>query len=199
MIAVITGDIVNSKKGNDQSWLKTLKGCLSTFGQQPEDWDVFRGDSFQLAITSDKAFLASIYIKAALKALKLYDVRIAIGIGEQSSPSNMVKEANGQAFYRSGEAFEILKKQRLIIKTSNTDWDKKLNLMFRLALLTANQWSPVVANTIKVVIENNEKSQNEIAQLLGKSQSVISETLKRGGYEEIMDLNNYFKQQISTI
>jgi hypothetical protein len=111
----------------------------------------------------------------------------------------MVKEASGQAFYRSGEAFEILKKQRLIIKTRNKDWDKKINLMFKLALLTANQWSPVVANTIKLVIENSDKSQNEIAQLLDKSQSVISATLKRGGYEEMLELNNYYENQISTI
>lgn len=199
MIAVITGDIVNSKQGDSHKWSTALKGCLSKFGEQPKDWDIFRGDSFQLAIPSDKAFIASIYIKASLKALKFYDVHMAIGIGEQSSLSNMVKEANGQAFYRSGEAFETLKKQRLLIKTSNTDSDKRLNLMFKLALLTANQWSPVVAKTIKLVIENNDKSQYEIAQLMCKSQSVISETLKRGGYEEIMDLNNYYQQQISTL
>ena len=46
------------------------------------------------------------------------------------------------------------------------------------------------------MIENPEKNQNDIALLLGKSQSTISEALKRGGYEEIMQLNAFYKEQI---
>lgn len=199
MIAVITGDIVNSKKGESKIWLQTLKKCLSTFGTQPKDWDIYRGDSFQLAISPEKAFTASILIKSSLKSLKLYDVRIAIGLGEASDGSERITEANGTAFYRSGEAFELLKKQRLIIKTSDEEWDKKMNLMFKLALLTANQWSPVVSNTIQSILENNDKTQTEVAQLLNKSQSLISETLKRGGFEEISELDQYYQQEISTL
>ncbi len=199
MIAVLTGDIINSKQGIVSEWLTPLKDCLSLYGEQPTDWEIFRGDSFQLALSPNEALKAAIHLKSALKISKPHDVRIAIGIGKTGHEASHITEANGPAYNYSGEAFELLKKQAFTIKTSNEQWDVQMNLMFKLALLTANQWSPVVANVVKTAIENNGKSQQEIAKLLGKSQSVISETLARGGYEEIMELNEFFKQQITAI
>ena len=199
MVAVITGDIIASKQGEKAVWHEQLQSGLSKFGQQPHDWDIYRGDSFQLAVAADQAFYACLYLKACLRALKLYDVRIAIGIAEQKAYSGMVKEADGPAFYRSGEAFDAIKKQRLVIKTTQPNWDEKMNLMFKLAMLTADQWSPVVAETIKITLENLDKSQVELAALLQKSQSVISETLKRGGFDEMLALDRYFRKEISTL
>lgn len=199
MIAVITGDIVNSKQGAVDKWLSPLKNCLNNYGKQPIDWEIFRGDSFQLALASEKAFIAAIHLKATIKTSKLHDIRIAIGIGQLEYESGRVSEANGSAFYSSGEAFELLKKQRLVIQSKNSEWDNKINLMFRLALLTANHWSPIVAETVKTAIENPQLSQMELAQLLGKSQSVTSETLKRAGFDEMMALNHYFQNEISTL
>jgi predicted XRE-type DNA-binding protein len=68
--------------------------------------------------------------------------------------------------------------------------------MLSLALLSANNWSSTVSEVIKKTIENANTKQKEIAQLLNKSQSGISEALKRGGFEEIMSLNNYYEKQL---
>ncbi|MFT4741166.1 MAG: CRISPR/Cas system CSM-associated protein Csm2 small subunit [Marivirga sp.] len=199
MIAVLTGDIINSKQGEVRQWLPTLKACLAKYGDQPASWEIFRGDSFQLALEPKKALIAALHLKSSIKTSKLHDIRIAIGIGKTDHYAHSITESNGTAYNYSGEAFDLLKKQSLAIRTSNKPWDKKMNLLFKLALLSANQWSPIVAMVIKTAIENSEKSQKEIAQLLGKSQSVISETFKRGGYEEMTELNHYFQQQISSL
>ena len=71
--------------------------------------------------------------------------------------------------------------------------------MLSLSLLTANNWSSTVAKVIKTSLENPEKNQKKIAQLLLKSQSGVSEALKRGGFEEIMLMNNFYKLQISKL
>jgi len=199
MIAVITGDIINSKQGKVDEWLVPLKNALLRYGQSPIDWEIFRGDSFQLALKPAQAFGAATHIKSVIKISKQHDVRLAIGIGEVTHHSSQITEANGTAYSHSGEAFALLKKQALAIKTSNNEWDKGMNLMFKLALLAADHWSPVVANVIRTALENNEKSQQELAQMLGRSQSVISATLSRGGYDEIMELNQYYQQQISVV
>ncbi|WP_336129100.1 SatD family protein [Mesoflavibacter sp. CH_XMU1422-2] len=196
MIAVLTGDIINSRQGQTSLWLNQLKSTLNLYGQTPKDWEIFRGDSFQLKTNPENALYIALHIKAVIKQVKPYDVRIAIGLGEQSYNSKTISESNGTAFVNSGEGFESLKKQTLTVVSENKKWDNTINIMINLALLTANSWSNTVAKVISTVIENPEKNQNEIALLLGKSQSTISEALKRGGYEEIMQLNAFYKEQI---
>ncbi|MBB3122981.1 putative transcriptional regulator [Mesoflavibacter sabulilitoris] len=196
MIAVLTGDIINSRQGQTSLWLNQLKSTLNLYGQTPKDWEIFRGDSFQLKTNPENALRIALHIKAVIKQVKPYDVRIAIGLGEQSYNSKTISESNGTAFVNSGEGFESLKKQTLTVVSENKKWDNTINIMINLALLTANSWSNTVAKVISTVIENPEKNQNDIALLLGKSQSTISEALKRGGYEEIMQLNAFYKEQI---
>lgn len=196
MIAVLTGDIINSRQGQTSLWLNQLKSTLNLYGQTPKDWEIFRGDSFQLKTNPENALRIALHIKAVIKQVKPYDVRIAIGLGEQSYDSKTISESNGSAFVNSGEGFESLKKQTLTVVSENKKWDNTINIMINLALLTANSWSNTVAKVISTVIENPEKNQNDIALLLGKSQSTISEALKRGGYEEIMQLNAFYKEQI---
>lgn len=196
MIAVLTGDIINSRQGQTSLWLNQLKSTLNLYGQTPKDWEIFRGDSFQLKTNPENALRIALHIKAVIKQVKPYDVRIAIGLGEQSYDSKTISESNGTAYVNSGEGFESLKKQTLTVVSENKKWDNTINIMINLALLTANSWSNTVAKVISTVIENPEKNQNDIALLLGKSQSTISEALKRGGYEEIMQLNAFYKEQI---
>jgi|TARA_B110000116_G_scaffold260489_1_gene263665 predicted XRE-type DNA-binding protein len=196
MIAIITGDIINSRKGEVQTWLPVLKKVLNQYGQEPSDWEIFRGDSFQLSIAPKNAILAAFHIKSAIKQTKTQDVRMGIGIGKIKYNSNKTTESNGSAYIRSGECFESLKKQTLAIKSDNSELDTILNIMLSLALLSANNWSSTVSEVIKKTIENANTKQKEIAQLLNKSQSGISEALKRGGFEEIMSLNNYYEKQL---
>ncbi len=194
-IAVITGDVINSREGNAQSWLKDLKAVLKQYGSTPGDWEIVRGDSFQLRIPPRLALLAAFHIKAGVRQNPLYDVRLAIGIGEESHRSKRISESNGSAYVRSGEAFETLRKNTLMVNSGNAKKDEVLQLLLRLAQLTANQWKSTSSQVIKTVIEHPDKNQSEIAELLQKSQSSISEALNRGGFDEITQLNRYFEDQ----
>lgn len=199
MIAVITGDIVNSRKGLVESWINPLKETLNKYGNEPKSWEIYRGDSFQMSLDLDKALLAAIHIKSTIKETKEYDVKMAIGIGEEKYSSDKITESNGTAYVHSGECFEELKKYSLGIKSHNPNFDDTINLMLKLALLTIDNWSSVVSKVIKTVIENPEKNQKHLANLLNRSQSNISEALKRGGYEEIMNMNEFYERNISRL
>lgn len=199
MIAVITGDIVNSRKGLVESWINPLKETLDKYGNEPKSWEIYRGDSFQMSLDLDKALLAAIHIKSTIKETKEYDVKMAIGIGEEKYSSDKITESNGTAYVHSGECFEELKKYSLGIKSHNPNFDDTINLMLKLALLTIDNWSSVVSKVIKTVIENPEKNQKHLANLLNRSQSNISEALKRGGYEEIMNMNEFYERNISRL
>ncbi|MDH5597876.1 MAG: SatD family protein [Cyclobacteriaceae bacterium] len=199
MVAILTGDIINSRKGEVIDWIDRLKNVLNHYGSTPQKWEIFRGDSFQLMTEPNEALLAAIHIKAVIKQTKFQDVRIAIGIGKETYTANRISESNGDAYMKSGEMFERLKKQTLAIKTESPILDEPINLMLSLALLTANNWSSTVAEIIRTYLENPNNHQKDIAQILNKSQSSISEALKRGGYEEIINLNNYYKDQIKSL
>lgn len=196
MIAVITGDIVSSRTRPQRLWLPNLKGVLSQYGAEGKTWEVYRGDSFQIAVKAQVALRLALHIKAAIRQKPGLDVRMGIGIGKQSSKIVKITEASGEAFVKSGQCFDSLKKQNLAILSGETELDSSLNVMFSLALLTMNDWSVAVSKVIVKCLENPGLNQMDIAKKMKKSQSTVSEALKRGGYDEVMNMELYFQLQM---
>ena len=197
MDAVITGDIINSRKLSAKEWMPKLKHALNKYGNEPKDWEIYRGDSFQLKTAPENALQATIFIKSTIKQFKKIEVRTAIGIGDTTYQSDTITESSGSAYINSGTTFENLKKQTLAIKTPWEEFDESLNLMFELASLTMDNWTPTSSLIIKTAIEADQNvNQKELATILDKKQSNISAGLKRGGYYEIQKLLNHYKKEI---
>lgn len=196
MLAILTGDIINSRKYKTGIWLDRLKDVLSYYGKEPEDWEIFRGDSFQLKVAKESALKAALVIKAFIKQDRGLDVRIAIGIGEIEYKAPKITESTGTAFIYSGQCFDNLKKYSMAIKTPFAEFDEEINLYIILALLTINSWTPNMAKIVAVSILHENLSQKEIAQMLNKSQSSISESKKRAGYEEIMKMEKRYRKLV---
>lgn len=199
MTSIITGDIINSKSSEPKKWLDLLKAVLNQYGEQPAQWEVFRGDSFQLETKPENALKAAILIKSSIKQFKNIDVRIAIGLGEKTYASHKITESNGTAFINSGECFDALKKTTLAIKSPFNSFDTQINMMFELALLTINNWTSTSAKLIKTALEHPELTQVELAKHFNTTQSNISKGLKRGGFDEISKLLNYYNAQVKTL
>lgn len=200
MEAIITGDLMNSRLVDPNEWMPALKKVLKQYGKEPKNWEIFRGDSFQLNTKPEDALMAAILIKAEIKQWKDLDVRIGIGIGEITYQAAKITESNGTAFLNSGACFEELKKQTLAIKSPNKDLDETLNLMIELASLTIDRWTETAAKLIKIKIENPTLNQKDLANMLNKTaQGTISEGLKRGGYDEIQKLLDYYKLKINEL
>ncbi|RFC55238.1 SatD family protein [Brumimicrobium aurantiacum] len=199
MEAIITGDIVNSRAIEAKVWISKLKECLSLFGNEPGQWEIYRGDSFQLKVEPKKALLAAVLLKAQIKQFKALDIRMAIGIGEVNYEAEKITESNGDAFLRSGECFEQLKKDLLKMKSPDKNFDKTMNVMFSLAGISMNSWTPLSSKIIQLSLKNPNMTQSEMAKLLDKSQSNISIALKRGGFDEIQRLLNYYKEEIQKL
>ena len=131
MTSVITGDIIGSRQQKSEHWVEDLKKILAPFGKTPNQWEVYRGDEFQIEINNpEDALLAAILVKAHLRAIKS-DARMSIGFGDKTHNAERISESNGSAFINSGELFETLKKQKvtLALRTGDIDFDEKLNLM----------------------------------------------------------------------
>ena len=201
MTSIITGDIINSRRVTDQqAWLTPLKKVLSFYGKSPKTWEIFRGDSFQLEVDSpSQSFLVALKIKAAIRSVKGLDVRMAIGIGKKTYVAARISESNGEAFVNSGEQFEELKKikQRLAIKTPWPGTDRKLNLMISLASIAMDNWSPGSAQLIDLSLRYRDLSQKELGKKIKRTQSSVSERQTRAHFEEILELEKYFREHIT--
>lgn len=202
LISVITGDIIQSRKTANPQWLPKLKKTLSFEGKSPRIWQVYRGDSFQVEVRDPaKAFLTAIRIKATIKTVKNLDVRMAIGIGDKKFGSSKVVESDGDAFVRSGEKFETLKKlkQTLAIKTEWPDFDREMNVCFQLASIPMNNWTTNSAELIQILVNQRKFTQKALAKRLGVTQPSISERQNRSHFDEVMALEELYREKISLL
>ncbi|PXY38995.1 hypothetical protein DMB65_20280 [Flavobacterium cheongpyeongense] len=201
MTSVLTGDIIGSRQQKSKNWVEDLKRTLAPFGKTPGQWEVYRGDEFQIEIQNpEEALLTAILIKAHLRAVKL-DARMSIGFGDKTHNAEKISESNGEAFVHSGELFETLKKQKitLAIRTGNNEIDEKMNLMIQLALTFMDSWLAQSAEFVAVAIENPTLSQEELGQKLGINQAAVSRRQKRAQFDLVMNFDRYFRTQIKQL
>ncbi|WJS96918.1 SatD family protein [Flavobacterium johnsoniae] len=201
MTSVITGDIIGSRRQQSEHWVEDLKKILTPFGTTPSQWEIYRGDEFQIEVTNpEDALLTAILVKARLRAIKS-DARMSIGFGDKTHHSERISQSNGSAFINSGELFETLKKQKvtLALRTGDLSFDEKLNLMIQLALTFMDSWLVQSAEFVALAIENPSLSQEELGQKLGINQAAVSRRQKRAQFDLVMHLDKYFRTQIKQL
>lgn len=197
MICIITGDIVGSRKVKD-SWLLSLKTALKVVSEQNSKWEIYRGDSFQVEVEPEQAIKTAAYLKACIRVNKPADVRMGIGIGEVKSKRKKLSESSGDAFINSGVAFDGLKqaKVNLAVKTESGDFDEEINILIKLSLIAMDSWGVVAAEMVKLALENENVVQSELASISGRTQSSVSEALKRAHYSEIMEMDKLYRKKL---
>lgn len=212
MIAVITGDIIASRKlVNQDKWLTPLKKLFNTWGGSPKAWKLERGDFFQVEITnSEEALQKALEIKALIKKvaplderkkISNIDVRLAIGIGEKTYSGESVSESNGSAFINSGEKFDGLKKENttLGIKSPWKNFDEEMNLYLKLAVTFMDSWSVSSAELVEIVLKEPTITQNDIGKQLGIKQSAVSRRWNRAHVNEIIALEKMYQNKIISV
>lgn len=199
MIAILTGDIINSEHYNVSDWMSILKEYFSQLGSTPQVWEIYRGDEFQIKVAAVDALEVAIAIKAKIKTIKGLDVRMGIGLGEEDFVGTSVSESNGTAYQFSGRIFEKLKDQKLnlALASSSAKFDATLNLILKLALDFMDDWSPVSAEIIAISLAHPDMPQQEIADQLGIQQSAVSQRQKRARLDLVQQVLTYYKATIN--
>lgn len=174
--AVITGDLVKSRKINDADIEKVINSLKDTFDEINRQllngngtFEIFRGDSFQGHIPQPElALLVAIIIRARLRTYEpsispgnrhktdkpiLYaysDARIAIGIGAIRYNADKITESQGEAFLRSGNSFDTLIKEneRLAIVTPWENINNELTVSCKLADALISRWTASTAEAM---------------------------------------------------
>ncbi len=201
-VAVISGDVINSSQHKVTKWQNKLIQILSHYGHSPQDWEILKGDSFQMRVKPEDVLLVVLHIKAGLKEISnQLDVRMSIGIGEEdkSKKSKSISLRTGEAYTYSGRGMNNLKKQNVIFKTSDEDFNELLNTSMALALLLMNKWTKTEAKFFLVKLLHPELKIQTIAKRFKRSASTISETLKRAAFDELSRFEKYYRKIITKL
>jgi hypothetical protein len=211
MIAVIKGDIINSRASKDpEKWLKPLKALLEKWGETPRNWELMWGDFFQLEVDRPlEALKIALEIKALIKSIQVeenanigsMDVRMSIGIGKKDYSGSRVSESNGPAFVYSGEKFEKLKKEKITLAVQSPweDFNEEMNLYLKLASALMDRWSVPSGELVKILLENPDATQDEIGALLGIKQNSVSGRWSRANVDEILAVERIFRKKLAKL
>ena len=201
MIAIITGDIINSQKTDSELWLPKLKELLGRWSATPETWEVYRGDEFQLKCSVDEVFNKSLAIKSLIRTFENLDVRLAIGIGNEVFLSKKITESNGSAYVSSGRLLNDIKTdgRTLAIQTETDKVNRDLNILFKWTSIDFDNWTVATAEIIHRLLINPELTQEELAKELNITQSSVSQRIKRSNFDLILETELYFRKKITEL
>lgn len=199
MTGIITGDIINSQHSDAEVWLQKLKELFESWHASSADWEIYRGDEFQYKCSAQEVFRRALAIKLAVKTIENLDVRLAIGIGEETYSSEKITESNGSAYVNSGRLLNEIKAdgRTIAIKTENAQLDTDLNILLKWTALEFDRWSTSSARILELFFNDESLNQEKAAQILNITQSSVSQGLKRVNYDLILETEKYFRNKIS--
>lgn len=214
--AVVTGDIKNFTKLSDERRSKLIvdtEKLMKTMVKNTSDAQVFRGDSYQFILEDITQVLKkciqlvcwfklnSDNFTAGRKSITDPGVqlgtRLSIGIGEIAYKGKNVLDSDGEAFHLSGRKFDQLNKDDIITITTHDD---KNNEVFDMLLLFMNSiirgWTKTQAETIYLLLEKDDNTQEQIAKKLKMTQPAVAFSLRAAKWKEIEKGINYIAKSL---
>ena len=214
MIAVLTADLIDSTKYSDDTLRFIIEQLQDEFKALAKEYtnaahfSMFRGDSFQGVLQSPAdALKVALRLKATVTKAQLDqttskavipigDVRIAIGIGEGQFPEDSINTANSEAYQLSGRLLDGMKE--LGRKTQMSCADEAINDEFltTFAFLdnATDRWSVASSEVIYYLLKGLKEQ--EIADILDRSQAAINLRKKAASWQEIQGLLQRFEKVI---
>ncbi len=212
MVAVLTADLINStsyEKALLAEVIKVLKAEFEAIAKEQDAlFTIFRGDSFQGIIKHpEEALQIALRLKAAVLKVEnsaqkksnvpVADVRIAIGIGEADYNERAITESNGEAFHFSGHTLDAMKAEnkKISLKTTNENINSEFKVSLKFLDSLTDKWSIASAEVVYYLLKGMKEQQ--IADLLKRSQAAINLRKKAAGWEEVQLLLHRFNQVFS--
>lgn len=220
IFAVITIDIINSKKSNKE--IQEFLNYNNIYTEEKDLINVFlefkaqectlileseglirtnvcssRGDEIQVLCSNIKN------ITEVIRKLRYYfrplNLRVGIGIGEISTEISLNSwDMNGVAFFRAREALDIVKKEEKMrmtyIISPNQELDFIINSMYMLMDSIISEWTMSKWESISAYEKYNNYEQ--AGKYLEKSRQAISNSCKSAHFEKIKQSEENIKTLI---
>lgn len=210
MIAVLTGDIVNSTKLNEAEYqlvTERINDCCELLKQKfNAKWELYRGDGFQVSVPHpEKAMLCAMLLKTCLRQMfsegSPVDMTLSIGFGNQTVHSEKLGTSFGSAFVLSGQGLDNSPKGNLTIHMGDEFGilSDALTITTRFISHSLSLLSQKQAEVLYYYLLLSYPEQQVIAAKLSTSRQNVSKHLSRAGAELIKDYLLYFEEQLESV
>ena len=201
-VGVITGDVINSSEltKDQKNRVQTeLFDYLKNNSEVLMPIRFYRGDSFQLMVTKEKAALIALMIEAIFLSITGTFARISIGIGTVSKITEDVLQSEGEAFLLSGHQIDNMKIEGRLLKIAinSVQFQPILSATFYLAESIVWGWKPGQAAVISQIPIC--KTQKEIAEKLKITGAAVSKAIKAASWPAIENFLRGYEETIKTI
>jgi hypothetical protein len=203
--SVVTGDVIGSTKlakVERQKLFRALEeefSLLKNIDIAKSDFEIFRGDGFQVICEPKDALFLMLTIKSKVRSIILgrkdvaTDARLVAGIGRIEYPSNTVLSSDGEAYRLSGKNLDNLDEDLdLLIVTPNPFINRELYVEMYLINTIIKDWTENMAEIVNLAIKGN--NQDEISKIIGVSQPSVSKSLKAAKWDAVKVLLNRYKE-----
>jgi len=206
--AVITADIVSSSqlpRGKKVWFYDALEAYLKHLADQFRfrlEW--YRGDSFQIRMDNAGAGLRlGLLIRTKIRSLyytgkednnkELFDVRMALGIGEIDFDRPQVASSDGAAFRLSGRGLDQLKPGKQLFTIATEDqFRNELRIESLLLDTLINGTTMLQCEVINLKLHGF--TEVEIADALKIGQPAVNQRSVAGNWQAINEMTIYFEQ-----
>lgn len=212
MIAVLTADLIDSTRysKNILSFIiEELQREFEALSREYEDqmrFALFRGDSFQGVLKDPLlALTVALRLKATVKKaqpdpqiskgmIPVGDVRIAIGIGQGEFPQGPISTANDQAYQFSGKLLDGMKEMgsKTSIQFADPDLNAEFFVHFSFLDNLIDRWTVASSEVVYYLLKGLKEQ--EIADILDRSQAAINLRKKAASWQEIKFLMLHYDQ-----
>ncbi len=221
--AVISGDIIAYTSLSIQQKKELEKALNQLFSIINKKYKVYirliKGDYLECVVFEPEyaleiALLIKMYIKSIifdntqkdtrLKYFNNYGIRLAIGLGSLDRIDKQKGIIDGEAIYFSGRLIseqsthkqkKIHIKQSLFFKSSDENLNKEMDVIFSLSDFIANKSTSKQAKVVYLKITGEKE--DEIAQKLGVSKSVVNRQSISAGWHPLQKTIEFFKYKIN--
>lgn len=210
-VAVLTGDVVHSTRMTGKARRRLHDALYSTSGELrehfcglvPYDVDIYRGDSWQLLVSAPhKALRVALYFRSRLRShfeSDKVDTRVAIGVGSVDFlPEKGVSTGDGDAFRRSGWAFEELGRTGRMAFSGDGPHARCLDVAVELVDFPASHWTARQAYAVSQALL--ELTQEDIADgwiERAITQQAVAQHLSRAGWHAVDTALSFFEDVLA--
>jgi len=205
MIAVLTGDIVNSTKMSNETYsevVHNLKGFLREVKQKYHAiGEVYRGDEFQIQYPDPiYALKSTLLIKLALHLSKFspkpIQCTLSLAYGSYDIYDEKPNTSSGPVFIESGRGLEKAQRGELVLRFEQKHHDDSIKLLNQFLNHLLNRLTRTQAELLYQYIASDFAEHKKLAELTGTTRQNISNRLGNIGAFLVRDYISVINKQV---
>ncbi len=205
MIAVLTGDLVNSTKMSNETYSDVIKSLKTFLNEANKKYnatgEIYRGDEFQIQYPDPVyALKSTLLIKLALHLSKFspkpIQCTLSLAYGSHHVYDEKPNTSSGPVFIESGRGLEKTQRGELSLRFEHEIDDCEIKLLTQFLNHLLNRLTKTQAELLYQYIESDFAEHKKIADITGTTRQNISNRLGNIGAFLIRDYMEVINKKV---